>query len=251
VPRRRIVRRVTARLDRDHPTSIIFLDESGSISQDRFFAVGCLKLTDASTLLRNVQRVRDKFHFYGEFHFTKLTKQQLNIYKTIVDEIVAANGVFGCFVADRQQADPIQRFGTSWAAYEKLAVQLLIGTIPPAEVTAVIADNYSAPAYVKFETSVKNQVNRRLDRLAVIEACRIDSKSADPLQLVDLLTSAVAFEFRSLNGLASAGSTKGQLSQYVRSQLGVSTFVGGCRGPLVHVREYEHGRWLNKLGNSK
>jgi hypothetical protein len=77
----------------------------------------------------------------------------------------------------------------------------------------VLADNYSTPAGVTFEESLKERVHRRLNRLAVTHVVRLDSRAADALQLVDLLVSAVAFEFRRSVGAASLRSPKAQLKR--------------------------------------
>lgn len=226
-------------LDRFHPTAVGFLDETGSISSDRFFAVGLLKLSEPSVLLRSLQLFRDQRHWYSEIHFTDVTRQNLGVYKRVVDVIVNANACyFSCFVADRQEADPIRRFGNPWVAYERLAEQLILGSIKPRELVAVMADNYSTPAHVQFEEDVKFEVNRRLGRLAVTSVCRLDSKSADPLQLVDLLTGAVTFEFRQDAGLGSARSPKGQLAKYVRDQFGFTTVLNGCKVEAFNVAKY-------------
>ncbi len=44
-------------LPESYPTSVGFLDETGSISQDRFFTVGLLVLRDPALLLRAIQKV--------------------------------------------------------------------------------------------------------------------------------------------------------------------------------------------------
>ncbi len=232
-----------ALLPKDQDTALLFLDESGSIAQDRFFAVGCLKLPQPSLLLRQVQLLRDRRKWYGEFHFTKLTSGAVPIFRELIDLVVASDATFSCFVADRQRADPIQRFGTSYAAYEKLATQLVIGAVRPSEITAVLADNYSTPSTVDFEGSVKRQVNRRLGRLAVIEVCRLNSASSDPLQIVDVLTGMVAFQYRARTGLGSSTSPKGQLSAYAASSFGVTVFDEACSTSRIRIRGYEHGRW--------
>ena len=78
-------------------------------------------------------------------------------------------------------ADPVSRFGSTWRAYEKLAVQLLLGSIKKPEIVTVLADNYSTPKHVVFERDVRSEVNHRLGRLAVANVCRLASQSADPL----------------------------------------------------------------------
>jgi Protein of unknown function (DUF3800) len=69
--RRRSVSKV---LPPEAETSIAFLDESGAISQDRFFAVGCLKLAEPCILLREIQKLRDRHHWYGEIHWVDATQ---------------------------------------------------------------------------------------------------------------------------------------------------------------------------------
>lgn len=203
---------VPGELERQHPTALGFLDETGSISSDRFFGVGFLKLTTPSELTRAVQLLRDRRHWYHEIHFSEVTRPALPFSKEVVDAIAATPQCsFSCFVADRAGADPIERFGNSWLAYQKLAQQLIIGSVRPRELVAVLADNYSTPAHDQFEEAVKYEVNRRLGRLAVTSVSRLDSRAADALQLVDLLTGAVAFEFRQAAGLASVTSTKGRV----------------------------------------
>jgi hypothetical protein len=227
-------------LPADHqPTGVAFLDESGAIAKDRFFTVGCLKLAQPSVLLRQIQRLRDQQHWYGELHWIELTRTALRFYKDVVDVVAASDASFSCFVADRQQHDPVSRFGTPWAAYQRLAEQLILGSISQREILTVLADNYSTPAHVMFEEDLKRDVNRRLGRLGVLNVCRLDSRSTDALQVVDLLTSAVTFEFRQSAGLAGTSSPKAQLADYVRTTYGVRSCMLGCRCNGLNVALYE------------
>lgn len=148
----------------DHPTAVVFLDESGAIAQDRFFAVGCLKLAEPSVLLRGVQKLRDRNHWYREIHFAELTRDALPFYRQVVSLLASSDCEFSCFVADRH--------------------------------------------------------------------------AADPLQVADLLTAAVAFEFRQSAGLAGADSPKARLARHVRESYGVESFLGGCDAPPLGVRLY-------------
>ncbi len=229
-------RRPRETLSERHPTAVAFLDESGSISQDRFFSVGCLKLAEPSILLRQLQKLRDRHHWYNEIHFVDLTGGALPFYERVVEIVAAADAEFSCFVADRSVADPVQRFGSPWKAYEKLAAQLLIGSIRRREIVTVLADNYSTPDNVVFEQDVRAEVNGRLKRLAVASVCRLDSGSADPLQLVDLLTSAVTFEFRQSAGLAGHRSPKARLAAKLRSEYGVQSFLNSHRSNGINVQ---------------
>jgi len=229
-------------LAEDHLTGMAFLDERGSIASDRFFAVGCLKLSEPSILLRQVQKLRDQQHVYHEIHFAKLTAGALSFYQEVVDLVAGSQAEFSCFVADRNVHDPVARFGSAWRAYEKLSTQLLVGSIRPRELLVVLADNYSTPDSVIFEQDVRKAVNQRLGRLGVVSVCRLDSASTDALQIVDLLTSAVAFEFRQGAGAAASNNPKAQLAAHVRGAYGVSSFLNGFRQGALNIALYRSQR---------
>jgi Protein of unknown function (DUF3800) len=216
----------------------VFLDEAGFIARDRFFAVGCLKLSEPSVLLRQIQKLRDQQQAYYEIHFKNATRNSLPFYRAVVDLVSASDGSFSCFVVDREASDPVARFGSHWLAYEKLAKQLLLGTIRRRELLVVLADNYSTPANIVFEQDVRAAVNKHLKRLAVVSVCRLDSKATDALQIADLLTSAVAHEFRQAAGVASKYNAKAVLAKYVRSQYGVESCLNGCRDDRLNVALY-------------
>ncbi|MFD8704490.1 DUF3800 domain-containing protein [Kitasatospora sp. NPDC059648] len=234
----------------NQPTAVAFLDESGAIAKDRFFAVGCLKLEEPARLLRAVQLLRDREHWYQEIHYVALTRDTLPFYRKVVDLLVESDAVFSCFVCDRDAADPVARFGGQFEAYESLAFQLLLGSIRPFEVVTVLADNYSTPAGVTFEESIKARVNQRLQRLAVSKVVRLDSRAADALQLVDLLVSAVAFEFRQSVGAAGLRSPKAQLAGYVRQKYEVATFLNGCKTEALNIKIYRDNQLVPAQGGS-
>lgn len=232
------------RLAKSHPTGVRFLDETGSISSDRFFGVGLVALESPSTLLRAIQKIRDQEHWYHEFHFTGVTRGTMPIYKKILDVCLSSMDLkFYCFVADRSVADPVVRFGDRWTAYEKMAEQLVLASIRSPTIVSVLADNYSTPDEILFEDELRAGVNRRLNRLAVTTVIRLDSKTSDGLQVVDLLTSAAVFEFRAAAGLASSSNDKAELAAYVRERLGVDSFLSGWRDENHSVQVYDHGRW--------
>jgi hypothetical protein len=227
-------------LPKTTPTSLAFLDESGAISQDRHFTVGCLKLTDPDILLRRLAKLRDRRRWYSEIHFSQLKPRSLALYSEVVDLLVASDFSFSCFVVDRNVSDPVTRFGGPWVAYERLATQLLVGSIKPGELTTVLADEYSSPDHIHFERDVCTAVNDRLDRLAVTKVLRLRSNAADGLQLADLLTSAITFEFRESVGDAGSASPKAQLAKDLRIKFGVSSYLGGYRDSRFNVAIYGH-----------
>ncbi len=226
-----------------HPVATVFMDETGSVSADRYFAIGCLKLPDPSVVLREIQRLRDRHNRHNEVKFTKVTKQKLDFYRRFVDCVLAdPSAKFFCFIADRAGDDPVTRFGTQWDAYAKLAEQLVHGVTAPDELLTILADNYSTPQDVLFEPTLRRSVNRRMHRLTVTSVVRLDSRTSDGLQLVDLLTSAIAFEFRAANGLAGS-YLKTELSNHLRDVLGADSCLDGFRSSRHSIAIYNHGSW--------
>jgi hypothetical protein len=84
-------------LPSDTPTAVMFLDESGAVARDRFFAVGCLKLAESAQLLRDVNRLRDHWHWYKEIHFKDLTHGALEFYKEVVNLLADSAARFSLF----------------------------------------------------------------------------------------------------------------------------------------------------------
>lgn len=138
------VKATTTKIDlrRDHKTAAAFIDETGAIAQDRFFSVGCLVIPEPSVVLRKMQKLRDRRHWYGEIKWVDLTMTSLPLYQELVDVVASEAARYNCFVADRETADPVERFKQdAWLAYEKLATQVLIGAAKPYELLSVMADN--------------------------------------------------------------------------------------------------------------
>lgn len=231
-------------LHHSHPTSVAFFDEAGAISSDRFFVVGLLRVADHSGLLREVKALRKSARFWGEFKWATITSRNSAIHVDLIDLILRSEAQYSAFVADRHVADPMARFGDTFRAYEKLATQFLIGSTRPYEIVTVLADNYSAPNDRDFQGTVKKETNSRLRRLAVSAVVQLDSAATEGLQLVDVLTGAVAFGFKAATGLASARSNKGKVAAELLSRLSVSDLAPGYEADGFRVRVYEHQRWL-------
>lgn len=223
-----------------HPTAVAFLDETGSISHDRFFSVGCLILPEPSLILRSIQKLRDVHHWYTEMKWVEVTQTSYPLYRDVLELVSRSDARYACFVADRESADPVARFGDAWLAYEKLAAQLLIGAARPGELVSVLADNYSTPDNVVFEIDVRREVNQRLKKLVLVSVCRLDSRSSDGLQLVDILTGAVTFEYRQAAGLAGSRSAKAKLATDLRQLYGARSLIGGFKNSRLNVAVYRH-----------
>lgn len=227
----------------DHPCSLIFLDETGSVSGDRFFAIGALKLVIPSEMLRAVTKYRSQKRFFDEFHFGGMRRMDQDLYRGLADIVLnQGQSSFYMFIADRKVHDPVERFGNQWDAYLKMAEQLIVALIRPHEIATVLADSYTTPDHVLFEEQLKDNVNHRLRRLAVANVARLDSRSSDGIQAVDLLTSAAAFEFRASVGLASTSNHKALLAAYIRTRMGTSSVLDGFRSPdgRFSLAVYQH-----------
>ncbi|WP_018682576.1 DUF3800 domain-containing protein [Actinokineospora enzanensis] len=233
-------------LPKDHPVSITFFDEAGAISCDRFFAVGALHVPNHTHLFKQVKELRKRHRYHDEFKWATLTSSNADAVKDLIRLLLSGGTHYSCFVADRHVADPVMRFGDAFRAYEKLATQLLIGSVRPHELITVIADHYSAPNNRAFDATVKNECNSRLDRLAVASVLQVDSAATEGLQLVDILTGAVAFSFKASAGLASQKSRKAEVSNFLRAKLGKADFSTGFRADRFRVNIYEHSDWLRR-----
>lgn len=72
------------------------------------------------------------------------------------------------------------------------------------------------PPEVNYEAYVTAAVNRQLGRQALISTIRMDSRACWGLQMADLLTGAVAHQYRQLvDSAAKVGSSKGQVASAV------------------------------------
>lgn len=225
-------------MDKNHPCATAFLDETGSIANDRFFGIGLLKCSEPAVLTRRIRKLRDQAQWYKEIKWFDTTRGILPLYMRVVDACAESGAEFYCFIADRTSSDPIRRFGSPWTAYLKLAEQLVMASFHRDELMALLADDYSTPDAVTFEQDLRARVNRRLNRLGLVSVVRLDSRSSDGLQAADLLASAVAHEFRANVGLASHTSPKGELSAYVRAVLGADSCLQGWRSNRHSIQVY-------------
>lgn len=231
----------------DHPTATILLDETGVLaSRDRYFGIGALKLAHAPDLIRGVQRLRDKHDFREELHWSSFDKgtsrhkpRRVEFAKAAMDlvfEIETAR--FCCHIADRQNGDITAQFaGHEHArerAYERLASNVLREVIGDDEIVAVLADGRSTSPAVAFERDVTRSVNEGLGRLAVASVCRIDSRSTDALQVLDLMLGAAALDLR--QGRTDGASQKQELLAHLLDRCGCASF-------RPNGREDPAGRW--------
>lgn len=237
-----------------HPTATVYLDESGVIKTDRFFGIGCLKVTESPALARALRRHREEFGCSGELHWAHLDKATwrrdglFEMARAAIDTFFDLEGAsFHCLVADRQDGDLTRQYGTAWAAYEGISANVIDGVIRDPELVSVLADHIDTPKGVRFEEAVKGLVNEQRGRLAVATVNRLHSHAVDALQLVDVLLGAAMFDFR--QNSPADGSHKAQLSAYFLERCGFASFrpdgrelIGKVRVEMRRRRRTRRGR---------
>jgi hypothetical protein len=220
-------------LPEQHPTATVYLDESGVISRDRFFGIGCLRVVDGPRLTRELRGYRERLGHWDELHWARLDKAAsrhtaaFDMARAAVNTFFELDGAsFCCTVSDRQNGDPTKSYGSSWKAYEGLAKRALTATICGSELVTVLADHADTPSHVRFEESVRTGVNREKGRLAIATVTRIHSHAADGLQLADLLLGATMFDFRqgANQGTLDPSSQKGRLCAHVLERCNFPSF---------------------------
>jgi hypothetical protein len=217
---------------------------------DPFFGIGALKLSDPAQLLREVQLLRDRREDRRELHWATFDKsgsrgedERLEFGKAVIDLVFDSNDARFCFhIADRRNGDLTGRFGNSphagELAYEALAAQVVRDMIDEEEIISIIADRRSTSPKVNFERDLANAINTAESRLAVASVCRMDSRSTDALQVVDLLLGAATLDLR--QGRTETGSQKQLLLAHLLERCDCASFrpVG---------RSDPQGKWKVKL----
>jgi hypothetical protein len=221
-----------------------FLDETGALAsaRDPYFAVGMLCCREPYTILRPIQRIRDRQGFYDEIKWNKVSGKKLPLLRELIDVFVGCpDATFSAFVVDKQKHDVISRFGGQFAAYDALARQLVLGSIRTGCVLWIVADEYSTPPGVRFEENVRDYVNRTAKHVThgrpVAGVCRMRSSGVDLLQVADLLLGAAVYDYKHSRGLVKSPA-KLSLLGHIKSSTGVHSFVGGVTTDRINVAEY-------------
>lgn len=192
-------------------------------------------------MLRPIQRIRDKHHFYDEIKWNKVSEKNLPILRDLVNILLNSDMSLHAYVADKSKHDVISRFGGQFKAYECLARQLVLGAIEKREMLWIIADEYSTPPAETFEENVRDWVNKKLKAPGgVAGVCRMRSTGVDLLQMVDLLLGAIVYEYKAQSGIVSLGGYKPKvkLLESLKAAAGLTTFVGGYRDARLNVVQY-------------
>lgn len=207
------------------PSAVCFLDETGVVARDRFFAVGILTVPESSDLPTTLHKLRQRSKWFGEWHFNALDKSSYRIHRELVDLLAIHTGwSYHLVLADRDKLDVASACDDRFIAYERIAAQAIAQSVPSGAQVAVIADEYTTPDTVRFEEAVRWAVNTTLGGNVVAAVVRVTSTSHDLLQAADVLTGALVYKDRVAAGLAGGTgkrpSLKARLAGRVERELG-------------------------------
>lgn len=229
------------RVPAGYPSSLIYMDESGAASNDRFFVIGALKVRRHGEFARAVRHLRDQTGFRDEFKFNTITHAKLPVFYGLADLLSSLKGLhFAACVVDRTLCDPFGFHDAKWRGHLDVAAQLLRGAIYRKEMVSVCMDVISTPPGVAFEDELKRAVNSRFRNLSVVTAAALDSRTCDGLQVVDLLAGALAFDRRRAAGLSgAANSNKAKVVDRVK--LALQSDFSDHRSPGINIATYKRG----------
>jgi len=219
----------------DYPVYAVFLDESGKTSNN--LIVGSLWFLSAGEeslalhLASNELKRRNKFT--GEFHFSEMTKDEVPIYKELIDIFVSKGGAisFKSLSVERRGIKNTQ------VALDDLYFHLLTrgidhevstGRAPLPRILNVWKDLDEAGVdkllMANLETKLKQAAASIYENKLIVEKCvAIDSKSNIFLQVADLVASSAN---RVLSRLGDSYNHKDEFADYVVESLGISTTLG-------------------------
>lgn len=214
-------------------TKFCFLDESGSLSNrsEPYFTVGVLKMSMPYYLQSRIAYERSRLHFYDELKFNRLSKNNIDFIKFVIDCIFETRSLNFCSYTTHKESKYFQKNFSNdiWSAYEKITLKLVDASLGDNEILILIADHITTPRDIKFEVNIKKNFNESKNRLALAGVCRFDSKSNDLLQVVDLLIGIITYDIKVQEKLVSGDKYKIELVNYLKSKLDADTFVGGFK----------------------
>jgi len=222
-------------------TKFCFLDETGNLNNptDPFFTVGILKLSQPYYLLNKIQYERSKRNFYDEMKFNKLSRKNIDFAKFAVGALFDARSTYFYSYSVDKEGMYFKRefFGDPWQAYQKITVRLLKDAVlAPKEILILLADHVTVPKNIHFEVDVKKEVNNSLRRLVLAGVCRLDSRSNDLLQLVDLMIGAISYDLKIETGAIKGDDDhKADLLRFLKQNLGADKFISGFRNRNFNI----------------
>lgn len=208
-----------------------YLDETGllhSPSTDKVFGLGLTICHNPKKLHRDIINFRNKRRYYKEFKSTDIRKENLPIYKGLIDTFFDSKQVsFSSLLFDKKQLDLNKYFKGDYERAYGVYVAKLIADALEAESSkgsnyiVVLADDVSTSKDDRFEKVVKDKVKMRLRRNAVFGVARLESHAITEIQLTDVLLGIVAYAFKVKFGMVKGKGAKLEMVKYLQKKLDI------------------------------
>lgn len=210
-----------------------FLDETGllqSPSTDRFFGLGILIIPRTKPLHDELLKYRQRKNFYDEFKFTYVRRNNLALYKGLIDiffDTVQAR--FCVVVYDKRLLDRKRGNRKYSKVYNNFAGELISeavimnDTASRSEYLTILADDVSTAIDDSFEKEMKEKVKSMLRRNALFGVFRLESHAISEIQLTDVLLGTISYAFKVREGLIQSGPANAKLDlvKHFQARIGV------------------------------
>ncbi len=210
-----------------------FLDETGLLQSpptDRFFALGLLVVPRTKPLHDELIKYRQRQHYNKEFKFTNVRRNNLALYKGLID--IFFDTVQARFCAIVYDKNSIDRSKKNYAkVYNTFAGELISETVimteemQRSEYLTILADDVSTAIDDSFEKEIKEGVRKGLRRNALFGVFRLESHAISEIQVADVLLGTVAYAFKLREGIIQSGPTNAKLDlvKHFQSKIGASS----------------------------
>lgn len=232
-----------------------FMDETGLLhtpATDRMFALGLLVLPNPRYMHKAIVNYKNKQNYHEEFKFTDVRRDNLSLYKGLVDIFFKSQHTrFHSVVYNKEHIDLKKYFnGNHEKAYNSFSARLISNSIDKSrgdhsEYITILADDVSTTINDKFEQDIRDHVKSRLRRNALFGMCRLESHAVSEIQLCDVMVGSVAYAFKVKLGLIPKPSrAKINLLKHIQKHLGVARIDHDLNrqlkhGVLFNVEEYK------------
>ena len=232
----------------DYPVYAVFLDESGKESAN--LIVGSLWFLSAGEESLKLQRASseliEKNKFSHEFHFSKLNKEDVPIYKELIDIFVSQGGTISFkFISVEKAGIKNAKVALDDLFYllitKGIDHEVSTGRAPLPRILDVWKDLEETGAdkllMAKLEEKLKQAAITTFDGKLTVQRCvALDSKSNIFLQVADLVAGSAN---RALSRVEGIWNHKDELADYILSRLGINVTpeMDAAIGDLtVHIR---------------